>query len=217
MDELCALPKIRSRYYRLRPVVLGHHCYTYRGVIARKSPFDLELYQLLVHEVRPDLIIEVGTNYGGGALYLADLLDNLGNGVVHTIDIQDHGVPDVVAGHPRIARFLSGWSEYPLEAAKGFDRVIVIDDGSHEFADVLGAMRRLSVLVTPGSYYVVEDGMLKAMGWARKYHGGPLRAIKAFVSENPSFEVDRRYCDFFGFNATFSPDGFLRKADRRLL
>lgn len=214
VDEICALPYFRSRYYRLRPIMLGHHQYTYRGVIARKSPFDLALYQVLVQEVRPDLVIEVGTNHGGGALYLADLLDHLGDGVVHTIDIQDHGVPALVAEHPRIVRFLTGWSEYPLDAASGFDRVIVIDDGSHEFADVLGALRRLSVLVTAGSYFVVEDGMLAQMGWARKYDGGPLRAIREFLLENTSFEVDRRFCDFYGHNATFSPDGFLKRNDR---
>ena len=42
---------------------------------------------MIICEVKPDLVIEIGTNIGGGALYIADLLDSLGKGIVHTIDI----------------------------------------------------------------------------------------------------------------------------------
>lgn len=56
----------------------GHHNTTYRGVPCVKCPFDYVIYQMIVEEVRPDLIIEIGAFEGGSALYLADLLDNYG-------------------------------------------------------------------------------------------------------------------------------------------
>ena len=64
---------------------------TYRGVTTWKCPLDLWIYQEIIHELHPDLIIETGTAYGGSALYLADLCDLSGSGEVVTIDITDRG------------------------------------------------------------------------------------------------------------------------------
>src|SRR5688572_16672223 len=58
------------------------------GVPTQKCPLDLWIYQEIVHEVRPDLIIETGTADGGSAYYLASLLELLNNGHVVTIDIE---------------------------------------------------------------------------------------------------------------------------------
>ena len=72
---------------------------------------------MIVSEVKPDLIIEVGTRIGGGAYYLADLLENLGNGIVHTIDIVDE-VDSIVKKHNRIKFFTDGWENYDIEITK---------------------------------------------------------------------------------------------------
>ena len=45
---------------------------------------------MIINEVKPDLIIEIGTHYGGTSLYMADLLEINGNGIIHTIDITDY-------------------------------------------------------------------------------------------------------------------------------
>ncbi len=59
----------------------GHHLITYRGVKAIKCPFDYVIYQMMIFDLKPDLIIEIGTNERGGtALYFADLLDIIGRG-----------------------------------------------------------------------------------------------------------------------------------------
>ena len=47
------------------------------------------MYQMIISEVKPDLIIEVGTRKGGGAYYLADLLDSIGNGVIQLRNASD--------------------------------------------------------------------------------------------------------------------------------
>jgi cephalosporin hydroxylase len=52
-----------------------------------KCPLDLWIYQEIIAEIRPKLIIETGTHLGGSALFLAHMLDILGYGEVITIDI----------------------------------------------------------------------------------------------------------------------------------
>ena len=56
------------------------------GVEVQKTPLDLWIYQEILYEIRPDLIIETGTFYGGSAYYLAHLCDILGKGKIITID-----------------------------------------------------------------------------------------------------------------------------------
>lgn len=211
-DAAASIEYMRNSTYRLSRIARGHHNFTWRGVVARKSPFDLALLQMVIAEVNPELIIEVGTNHGGSALFMADMLELQGaGGIVHTLDVEDHGVPHVVQAHPRIHRFLTGWQGYPIDEAKGFSKVMVIDDGSHVYGDCLGAMERFAPLVTPGSYLIVEDGSLTYLGWSRRYAGGPMKAISDFLASHKDFTVARDVCDLFGRNYTFNPDGYLRR------
>ena len=45
------------------------------GVRAQKCPLDLWIYQEILWEMKPDLIIECGTAHGGSALFLASICD----------------------------------------------------------------------------------------------------------------------------------------------
>lgn len=191
-------------------ICAGHHKMTYRGVKAIRCPFDYVLYQMIISELKPDLVIEIGTNIGGGALYLADLMNNLGHGMVHTIDIKPQSDP-ALAAHPRIKLFTEGWAKYDLKLAEGFGKILVIEDASHVYEDTLGALRKFAPIVTKGSYLIVEDGIVNELGMESEYRGGPLKAIREFLAENKDFSVDRGWCDFFGKNATFNVNGYLKK------
>ena len=190
----------------------GHHKVKYRGIKLIKDPVDYLLYQMIINEVKPDLIIEIGTTHGACALYMADMLDLIGNGgVVHTIDIMEYPMDNLVLNHPRIVRFLGGFENYNLENAKGFNNILVIDDGSHLYGHVKSAMDKFKDIVSVNSYLIIEDGMLIHIGLEQQYDGGPLRAISEFLPNNTNFQIDRKWCDFFGKNATFNPNGFLKK------
>jgi cephalosporin hydroxylase len=188
----------------------GHLKVTYNGVKAIRCPFDYVIYQMILFEVKPDLIIEIGTNKGGGALYMADILNVIGKGVIHTIDIVSIAEP-IVAKHPRIKLFTEGFENYPLELARDFETVLVIEDASHMYADTLAAIKKFAPLVTLGSYLIVEDGIVNALGMERDYKGGPLKALREILPKHSEFMVDRRWCDMFGTNATFNVNGYLRK------
>jgi cephalosporin hydroxylase len=188
----------------------GHHNTTYRGVACVKAPFDYVIYQMIIAEVKPDLIIEIGSFEGGSALYLADLLELSGKGELHTIDVENR-IDARVRDHNRIKFFFDGWENYDLNLVKQYNTVLVIEDGSHKYGDTFQALRKFSKVVSLNSYLIVEDGIIDALGLTKEYKGGPVRAIKQFLSENNNFEIAYNWSDFFGKNATFNTIGYLRR------
>lgn len=180
---------------------------TYRGVPMHKNPFDYVMYQMILNEVKPDLVIEIGTFGGGSALYMADVMSPWA-GLVHTIDIIDLAVP-LVRDHPRIQRFLGGFEEYKLPTMVG--TIMVIDDGSHMFEEVFAALHKFSPIVSSGSYFIVEDGIVTDLNMADSFHGGPQRATASFLNANSEFFNDTHWTNFFGVNATANPNGYLKK------
>lgn len=175
-----------------------------------RCPFDYVIYQIIISEILPDLIIEIGTRKGGTTLYLADLLDSLNHGRIHTIDI-NNDADKIVCKHDRISFFHEGWKNYDLSKATKFEKILIIEDASHIYEDTLGALNKFKDLVSIGSYFIVEDGIINELGLEKKYNGGPIKAINEFISQNSNYVIDRKWCDFFGTNATFNVNGYLRK------
>lgn len=202
--------KQNSVDFNIKSVYDGHHKVTYRGVMAIRCPFDYVIYQMIISDLKPDLIIEIGTNVGGGALYLADLLENIGNGIVHTIDIIDQSHPSLKENQ-RIKLFTEGWENYDISETLGFEKILVIEDASHMYRDTLEAMKKFAPLVSKNSYLIVEDGIVNELGMQENYDGGPLRAINEFMKDEINFVIDRKWCDLFGKNATFNVNGYLKK------
>ena len=194
----------------IKEIDKAHHNTTYKGVKCIKSPFDYVIYQMIINEVKPDLIIEIGSYEGGSALYLADLLELYGKGELHTIDIEDR-VDERVKGHKRIKFFSKGWENYNLSLAENYNSVLVIEDASHRYEDTLKAMLKFSKIVSPNSYLIIEDGIIDELGLSKQYNGGPVKAIKKFLKEDKHFEISHQWTDFFGKNTTFNTIGYLKK------
>jgi len=180
------------------------------GVPTQKCPLDLWIYQELLHEQRPDLIVETGTAHGGSALYMACVCDQLGRGEVVTVDIYP------IEGRPRHDRvtYVTGSSTAPEvmaeveRLAEGRDRVLVILDSDHARDHVLEELRIYGGLVSPGSYLVVEDTNVNGHPVFREHGPGPMEALDVFLAETDEFEIDAAREKFF---LTFNPRGFLRK------
>lgn len=199
--------------FSVQSIYEGHHQVTYKGIKAIRCPFDYVIYQMIINEVKPDLVIEVGTNIGGGALYIADLLDGNGKGILHTIDILDMVNPKVKE-HKRIKFFTKGWEDYDLELTRGFETILIIEDASHLFKDSIGILKKFHEIVSVDSYFIIEDGIINELGLEKEYGGGPLQAIREFLLSHPEYIVDRKWCDLFGKNATFNVNGYLKKIEQ---
>jgi cephalosporin hydroxylase len=183
---------------------------SFLGVTTWKVPLDLWVYQELLTELRPGLIVETGTAHGGSALYLATLCEVLGHGEVVSVDIGHW--PDRPA-HPRLT-YLTASSTDPravaqvAERAAGAAGVLVVLDSDHRRDHVLAELRAYAPLVSPGSYLVVEDTNVNGHPVYERFGPGPTEAVREFLAERDDFEVDRSREKFF---LTFNPGGWLRR------
>ncbi len=180
------------------------------GVPVQKCPLDLWIYQEIIYETRPDLIIECGTANGGSALYLASIYELLGTGHVVTIDITPHKVRPQ---HPRIT-YLTGSSISPevvkqvKQLAVKAKRIMVILDSDHHKDHVLRELRTYSPLVTPGCYLIVEDTNLNGHPVVPDFGPGPWEAVEEFLRQNHDFEIDQSREKFM---VTANKNGYLRR------
>jgi cephalosporin hydroxylase len=179
------------------------------GTKIQKFPGDVWVYQELMYELRPDLIIETGTNWGGSAYYLASICDLLGQGQVLTIDLDAKPNPP---RHERIT-YLAGSStatgtlERVNERAARAQTRMVILDSDHSYEHVSKELRLYGDLVTPGSYLIVEDTNIAGHPVLGGLSRGPYEAVQDFLAGDSRFELDTSREKFM---MTFNPGGYLR-------
>lgn len=183
------------------------------GVPCYKTPLDLWVYQEIVWETRPDLVIECGTAHGGTALFLAHLLDLLGRGHVVTIDREYLPRP----AHARV-RYLEGRSSTDpsvvaevAAAAAGSASTLVLLDSEHAQAHVLEELRLYHPFVTLGNYLIVEDTNVNGHPVLPDFGPGPAEAVREFLAAHDDFVADRTREKFL---LTFNPGGFLKRVKR---
>jgi cephalosporin hydroxylase len=184
------------------------------GVAAQKYPTDLWVYQEIIHELRPDFIIETGTYWGGSALFLASVCEMLGHGEVITVDIRPIAESQATRpAHPRIT-YIEGSSVAPDVVADvrrridGAQTVMVILDSDHGREHVFNELKVWSDVVTEGSYLIVEDSNVNGHPVLPEFGPGPMEAIELFLAMNDDFAPDRSREKFL---LTANPSGFLKR------
>jgi cephalosporin hydroxylase len=190
--------------------------YQYRGRALLKSPFDLALYLRLLGDLRPRTVIEIGSSQGGSALWFADMMTNFAiRGTVITIDreqpqrIEDARISFLSADASDLSGILS--EQLLANLPKPW---LVVEDSAHTYDVCLGVLRFFDSYLASGDYIIVEDGIVRGLPGEqyRGYLDGPSRAIETFLSTRAAdYEIDTNYCDFYGSNVTYCPNGWLRR------
>lgn len=181
----------------------------------QKHPVEIALYMRLIWELKPQTIIEIGSLFGGSAIWLADTLNSFGiEGQVISIDL----VPPSPPYKPSTVSFLQGdqsdlAATLTNEALSKLPRPwLIIEDAGHHYAPTLAVLRFFDPLLRSGEYLIVEDANVTEMGLDARFKGGPARAIAEFLRDRgDDYEIDARYCDQYGRNVTGNPNGYLRR------
>lgn len=184
------------------------YLWTWMGIPIIQLPADIMATQEVIWATKPDVIIETGVARGGSMVFMASLLELLGNGKVIgvDIDIRAHN-RDSIERNPLAKRI--SLIEGPSTSSSVVDKVrskippgasvMVILDSDHSRDHVLAELRAYASLVTPGCYLVVADTLLgelqpdaelrnRSKAWGKGNE--PLSALKIFLEESDRFEVD---------------------------
>jgi len=190
---------------------IGLHKQTrYHGVETHKCPLDLWVYQELLCELRPSLVVELGTYLGGTTLFIAHQLDALMNGQILTVDVVSNDRP----AHSRITYLEGDTADERVidvigEAASATDgHVLVIHDADHRYEYVIRDLAGYSSFVTPGSYLIVEDTNVNGHPVLADWGAGPWEAVDDFLKLHGDFERDAAREKFL---LSYNPGGFLRR------
>jgi cephalosporin hydroxylase len=206
---------------RLRQVMFE----SYAGVPLGKFPEDLRMYEHLLWASRSNVVLEIGTNQGGSALWFRDRLATMARyghiaaGRVISIDLDVEparrrleSVPDqgiaLLAGDvldPELPARVR-----PLLPANA--RCFVVDDSAHSYETTRAALEGFAPLVVPGGYFVVEDGCVdvEELRLVQSWPRGVLPALQDWLATPAGSQfVQRRDLERYGVSC--HPGGFLHR------
>jgi cephalosporin hydroxylase/GT2 family glycosyltransferase len=171
---------------------------------------DLMTYQEILAEVRPDWVIETGTQRGGRAWFLATICELLGHGQVISIGPRH---PDDRPDHPRL-RYIAAAPHTP----EAREQVCAIVGPDPHALVILGSRTRrdptrrefesFAPLVPVGSYVIVEHTVLNGFPVDASFGPGPHDALRRLMNLHGEFLADstrERHA------LTFNQGGFLRR------
>jgi cephalosporin hydroxylase len=205
------------------------YSFSWMGRPIIQLPEDMLRIQEVIYRVKPDVIIETGVAHGGSLIFYASLFEAMGRGRVIGIDIEirPHNRAAIEA-HEMFSRItlVEGSSVAPdvVQAVgalvKPGETVLVLLDSNHTKAHVLAELEAYGPFVTPGSYIVATDGIMKEVAGAPRTApdwrwNNPLDAAAEFAAGHPEFVLEEPP---FPFNegvvterVTYWPNGFLRR------
>ncbi len=188
----------------IHPIEMATHRYHYRGHAMIKNPFDMALYPMLLWNLKPATIFEIGSYNGTSALWMADQMATYGvDTQVHSLDI----VAVTAIQHPNVHFYAGSGRDldkvFPADFIESCPRpFLVIEDADHTYETSIAVLNHFHPHMRLDEYFVIEDGLTS---------DGPRNAITEFIPAHPEYAVDSYYCDFFGYNSTWCINGFIKR------
>lgn len=205
------------------------YSFSWMGRPIIQLPEDILRIQEVIYGIKPDVIIETGIAHGGSLIFYASLCTAIGKGRVIGIDIEIRphnrkGIEEHKLS-PLISLIQGNSTDIQIiEAVKSqicsTDTVLVILDSSHLKDHVLAELRAYSPLVSPGSYIIACDGIMKQIVGAPRTQkdwswNNPISAIDEFLETSLDFEYSEPVWLFnegiVTERVTYWPKAYLRK------
>lgn len=179
--------------------------FSWMGFPILQFPEDLLRLQEVIVSLKPDVIIETGTYRCGTAIFFASLCRLAGKGRVISIDKE-------IASAARQAVEQSSFSDLITliegdstsddvikrirNSVKPDKKVFVFLDSDHSKTHVLHELNAYAAMVTPESYIVAADGVMRSLADTPRGHkewkdDNPTVAAQEFVKNHPEFKIER--------------------------
>lgn len=207
------------------------YTFTWMGRPIIQLPDDVMRMQEVIYRLKPDVIVECGVAHGGSLVLYASLCKAMGKGRVVGVDIEirphnrraieEHDLKPLItliegdSASPRVV-------DQVRSAIGPDDTVLIILDSDHSREHVLRELEAYHDLVTPGSYIVATDGIIRSVADAPRgdeswTHSNPSAAAVDFVEKHPEFEIVEPGRDFdesmILSDVTHWPQAWLKRRD----
>jgi len=208
------------------PIIKGSYLQHWKDIAIQKGITEMVLYPMLVHELQPKTIIELGAFNGGSAVWLADHLELFGiQGRIYSVDIELSFLDEKARSDERIS-FLEGdcnniSAVFTPEMLSSFKHPWLFIDDAH--VNVVGVLEYFhhNGLQT-GDYVIIEDTNQFCWDywttcWGDKDNTDVMKAEKGenltdfFVKHQYEYRVDTHYQDMFGYNGSKCWNSILKR------
>jgi cephalosporin hydroxylase len=200
----------------------------YAGVPMSKFPEDLRVYEHLLWASRANVVVELGTQFGGSALWFRDRLQTLehygrvGQTRVISIDVSVSAAREALSaadpGYVEKIMLIEADVQDPTlpdQVARHIPpqaRCLVVEDSAHVYDTTWAALTGFARFVPAGGYFVVEDGCvdIDEMRLDDTWPRGVLPALERWLGteEGSAFTVRR---DLERYGMSCHPRGFLQR------
>ncbi|MBO1351997.1 MAG: cephalosporin hydroxylase [Hormoscilla sp. GUM202] len=218
-EDRCDLPKSVWR-----PLTENAYFQTWKGVTIDKDPTQIAAYPMLLYELRPKTIIELGALKGGSAIWLADNLEIFGiEGKVYSVDVDLDRLDETAKADSRI-HFLEGDCNKINIALKPEllsdlpHPWLIIEDAHVNMVGVVEYFHENGL--QSGDYLIVEDTnkfMWEVwLDWDdQAYIELGLQKVDDFrkwlMKHENDYEIDTFYQDMYGYNASKNWNSILKR------
>ncbi len=207
------------------------YTFTWLGRPVIQLPEDLIRIQEVIYTLKPDVILETGIAHGGSLVFYASLCRLMNRGRVIGVDValRDHN-RRAIQQH-ELAPYITlvdGSSVDPDVVGKVRSMitpgqvVLVVLDSNHSRDHVVAELEAYSGLVSPGSYIVATDGIMRDLVGAPRTaadwgSNNPFAAAEEFRRRHPEFSLEPPRWQFNESEGlqeavTYWPGAWLRRA-----
>lgn len=206
------------------------YTFSWMGRPIIQLPEDIIRTQEVIYRLKPTLIVETGVAHGGSLIFYASLIKAMGYAgrvVGVDIEIRKHN-RSAIESH-MLANYITlieGGSTDDAIVSQvrslvgSEDKVLVFLDSNHTQSHVANELEAYHNIVSPGSYIVATDGVMKDLSDAPRGEIGwvddnPSQAAIEFVKGHPEFEIEQPSWDFnestLRNNITHWPNAWIKR------
>eukprot|EP01084_Bolivina_argentea_P100207 179977_1 len=203
---------------------------SFKNTVLLKDPFDESILKQLLFEIKPRTIFEFGTFTGSSASYIKMILNEfeLNESKILTFDIKEEfrnkeiddkrGFIEYVVCDLNVSDLNNIEQLSKNKLLNEYEHPWLIIDDAH--CDIYHLLNHFDENgMKKGDYIIIEDTLhpLQTI-WEEniaenKPKNKKLVGLRAWLieNENKGYLVDSKYCDLWGYNATWNVNGYITK------
>jgi cephalosporin hydroxylase len=180
------------------------YTFSWMGRPMIQLPEDMLRLQEVIYSLKPDWIIETGVAHGGSLIFHASLCRAMNKGRVIGVDIEIKPHNRQAITEHELAEYITLIEGNSVEQSvidsvkshtKAGERILIILDSNHSREHVLAELYAYADIVSPGSYLVVTDGIMRDLSFAPRGDSdwdwnNPCSATREFLENRSDFSLN---------------------------